>query len=313
MKIGKRLFLFLLGGLLASCAGLPTSVQSVRAEMARLGLPDKASVADVPFVAQTENTCGPATLAMALAWSGVKVPAEKLAAEMMTPGREGTFQADLLGAARREGFLALPVRNYRALFQELAAGHPVIVLQNLGLSWFPKWHYALAIGYDLERSEITLHSGKEALSATSLRRFDVSWELAGNWGVTVLPPTASSPTADEVDHLEAAAALERIGRDGQAASAYGTILKRWPKSLGAWVGLGNVRFKANDLKGAVSALEKAVEYHPQVPATWHNLALAYHAQRRARAARAAARKALALAPEADTAEFSESLRAIRLN
>lgn len=220
---------------------------------------------------------------------------------------------DLLGAARRRGFLALPVRNYKSLFKEIADGHPVVVLQNLGLSWYPKWHYAVAIGYDLEASRLILHSGSDEADTMRMKRFDLSWELAEYWGVVVLPPTLLSNTADEVDHLEAAAALERLGLNPQATLAYQTILKRWPESLGAWIGMGNVRYAAKDYKGAVQALENATKFHPETPAPWHNLALAYYSEHRLRPARAAAKKALGLVKGPDLASYSESLRSVLPN
>lgn len=44
-------------------------------------------------------------------------------------------------AARRHGAVAyvLPDR-LDALLEEITAGHPVVVLQNLGLQWIPSWH-----------------------------------------------------------------------------------------------------------------------------------------------------------------------------
>jgi hypothetical protein len=52
------------------------------------------------------------------------------------------------------------IRDFKALMQRAAAGHPVVVMQNLGLSWYPKRHYAMVIGYELEKQIVTLCSGK---------------------------------------------------------------------------------------------------------------------------------------------------------
>jgi hypothetical protein len=54
----------------------------------------------------------------------------------------------MIGAARRHGRLAYLITGPDSMFEEVAAGHPVIVLQNLGLSWYPVWHYAVVVGYD---------------------------------------------------------------------------------------------------------------------------------------------------------------------
>ena len=76
-------------GTLAGCA----TPQTDRLLDAGAGLPTRAEVAEVPFYPQEEYYCGPAALAMALSWSGVPVTQEDLAAQVYTPGREGTLQS----------------------------------------------------------------------------------------------------------------------------------------------------------------------------------------------------------------------------
>jgi hypothetical protein len=90
------------------------------------GVPASASVPDVPFFAQKDRYCGPASLAMVLAWSGLAVDQDTIAPEVYTPGRAGTLPQDLLSAARRHGRVAVPVRTLPALYAEVAAGHPVL-------------------------------------------------------------------------------------------------------------------------------------------------------------------------------------------
>ncbi|HSA82734.1 MAG TPA: C39 family peptidase, partial [Geminicoccaceae bacterium] len=114
---------------LAGCA----TPQTDRLRDAETVLPPRAEVADVPFFPQEEAWCGPAALAMALSWSGLPVTQEEAAAQVYTPGREGTLQSDVVAAARRNGRLAVPVATLSDLMAELAAGHPVVVFQNLGL------------------------------------------------------------------------------------------------------------------------------------------------------------------------------------
>src|SRR3569623_3150374 len=56
-----------------------------------------------------------------------------------------------------------------ALLREVGAGHPVQVLQNRGLSWAPRWHYAVVVGYDLARDEVVLRSGTERRHRVSFK------------------------------------------------------------------------------------------------------------------------------------------------
>ena len=273
-------------------------------------VPSEARVVGVPFLQQERNHCGPASLAMILGWAGKKVSPDELADKMFTPGKEGTFQMDVLGAVRREGFLGILIKGFDALFKELNAGNPVLVFENLGLSWYPRWHYAVAVGYDLERKIITLHSDRDANKEFSLFRFERDWEGSDFWAAVVLPPGRLSASADEVDHLEAASGLERVGKNDEAEVAYKKILSRWPKSIGAMVGLGNTHFFRGDNRGAVSVLKEATVFHPRTPEVWHNLAIAYSAANHPGLARQSARKALRLVTADRVDAYKRSLSSL---
>ncbi len=277
---------------LAACAGRETEMV-----LARPGnLPPAVLIADVPFHPQTEKACGPASLAMVLTWSGTKVGPDAVSIQVYTPGREGSLASDMLGGARRNNRLAVPVRHLAALLEELAAGHPVLVMQNLGLDIHPVWHFAVAIGYDLPARQLVLHSGTESNLRMSLDTFEHSWERAGRWATVVLSPDTLPATAGPLAVAEAAAALERIGRFDAAAQAYQAVLARWPDDLPAALGLGNARYAAGDRQAAAEAFRTAADTHPQAAAAWNNLAHVLLELGRRPEARAAAERAAALAP-----------------
>jgi tetratricopeptide (TPR) repeat protein len=236
------------------------------------GLPPRAEVAGVPFHPQTENDCGPAALATVLGWSGVPSAPEDVAVQVMTPGRDGSLAHDLVAAARRADRLAVPVQSLEALLGELAAGHPVLVLQNLGLGWYPQWHYAVAVGYDAKAATLTLRSGDEAERVMPLATFAQTWQRAEQWALVVLPPDRLPATADATAVLHAAAGLEQAGRHEAAVAAYAAALGRWPDSLAALIGLGNARYAAGHLAAAEAAFRTAVSFHPREAAAWNNLA-----------------------------------------
>ena len=149
-------------------------------------------VAEVPFFAQEELQCGPAALAMMLNWSGIAIQPSDLTPEVFTPDLNGSLQSALIGATRRHGRVAYPITGSEALLAEVSAGHPVIVLVNLGLSWYPKWHYAVVIGFDFEREMIILHSGLTANEHLNSRVFLNIWRRSKYWG---LPGPAARPAA----------------------------------------------------------------------------------------------------------------------
>ena len=256
--------------------------------------PGRVAIAEVPFFAQEQYQCGPAALAMALGWSGAAVTPDDLVPEVYTPARHGSLQTALIGAARRHGRIAYPFTGTDELLAELAAGHPAIVLVNLSFFWYPKWHYAVAVGYDQPQGEIILHSGTIRHERLSLRVFTNIWSRSTSWGLLVLPPDVLPATAREELWLEAAAGLEQAGQVSAAATAFETSLARWPHSFVAWMGLGNSRYAAGDMAAAAQAYQQAAGIDPQAGAAFNNLAYALWKMGRQEEALAAARQAVAL-------------------
>ncbi len=264
-------------------------------------LPPRAEVVGVPFYPQEQYYCGPAALAMVLTWSGRPVTQDQIAAQVYTPGRKGTLQNDVVAAARRNGRLAVPVDRLADLTAELAAGHPVVILQNLGLGWLPVWHYAVAVGYDLDTGDLILRSGPERRRVMALGTFERTWARADHWGLVVLPPEELPAAADEIAVLRAATGLEQARRFGAAAAAYAAIAERWPNSLEAWIGRGNAAYAAGDLVEAEDAFRTAARRHPDAAAAWNNLAhVLGETGRRAEAVAAAERAVRLGGPEAAT-------------
>ena len=69
--------------------------------------------------------------------------------------------------------LAYPLRDSLAdLLREVAHGNPVIVFQNLGTRWLPRWHFAVVVGYDLQASKVILRSGTTERWRTTLATFE---------------------------------------------------------------------------------------------------------------------------------------------
>lgn len=257
--------------LLSACTS--TNLDVIRGSSAQ-SIPQRVELTNVPFFPQQARYCGPAALAMVLAWSGLDVTQEEIGEQTYTPGLEGTLRSAVLGAARRNGRLAAQVDSLDGILREVAAGHPVVVFQNLALSWFPQWHFAVVIGYDLEAGEIILHSGENPRRVTKLETFARTWDRGEQWALVVLPPEQLPASVDLPEILRAGAGLERAEQPKAAASTYANALTRWPASLAAGMGLGNARYAMQDFAGAGNAFEAAADRHPNDPAPWNNLAYA---------------------------------------
>lgn len=265
-------------------------------------------VSGVPFIEQKFAHCGPASLAMVLNFQGRKVSADEIAEQTFTPGAEGSFQQDLISSARRQGFLAIPVSGFEALLTEVGANHPVIVFENLGVSWYQQWHYAVVTGYDLTKQELTMHSGAEANKVQGLRRFEKDWMLGDYWGLVVLKPGELAKSADEMTHVKAAAALEQLRLNDPAVKSYLAILERWPESLTSAIGIANIKYAEGDFKESARFLTRATESHPNSAAAWHNLAIAQVAAKQMKEARKSASVALDLANAEEKVVFRKSLK-----
>lgn len=258
-------------------------------------LPRSTELTAVAFFPQEEYQCGPAALATVLNEAGVTITPDELAPQVYLPKRQGSLQFELLAATRRHARIPYRLKPRLAtLIGEVAAGHPVLVLQNLGLDTLPLWHYAVVVGFDLDQASVVLRSGRIERHTTPLSTFERTWSRGGYWGVVVVTPDELPQSAEELPYLEAVLALERLHHWQAAATAYATALTRWPRSLGAAMGLGNSRYALNDLSAAEAAFRAATHNHPQAAAPFNNLAQTLAGQQRWDEAEAAARQAVAL-------------------
>jgi hypothetical protein len=249
---------------------------------------------------------------MVLTWNGLTVTPEALKTQVYTPARKGSLQIAMIGATRRHGKIAYEIKGPKSLFVELASGRPVIVLQNLGLSWLPVWHYAVVIGYDFSEEIVLLHSGVTERKEMSYYTFDKTWARSGYWGMIVLAPTEVPVLTTENKYLSAVLGLEKSHQFRAAVEGYQTALNRWPQSLTALMGLGNSLYKLGDLPSAEDAFRNAADTHPRAGAAYNNLAQVLMEQGRNLEALEAARKAVSLGGPM-RAEYESTLQEIQMN
>lgn len=254
---------------LSGCASLnPSSVAMVPA-----GLPVQVELTDTPFFAQEQHQCGPASLAMALGAAGFSATPKELESLVYLPDREGSLQVEMQAAARRRGALAAVLPASRdALLAEVAAGRPVIVLQNLGLSWAPRWHYAVVIGYDSAAQQMILRSGPVKRETLSLYTFDHTWARSRDWAMVVLSPGQLPLHSDAAAIEKSLAALEKYATPAAMVSYYEAASRRWPDHLLFRMGLGINAYSAGQLGLAESAFRDVSARMPGNTAALNNLA-----------------------------------------
>jgi tetratricopeptide (TPR) repeat protein len=273
------------------------------------GVPRQVELAKVPFFPQDDYQCGPAALATAMHAAGSDVALQSLVDEVWLPSRKGSLQLEMLAAPRRHGLVSYRLAaSYPDLLREVAAGHPVLVLQDVGLMspFLSEWHYAVVNGFDYATGTIYLRSGKNPRQAMPFSYFERTWLPGQYWAMVVTRPDDIPATATESRWLKALLGLARAAPVDATVQGYRAALARWPDSLPASVGLANSLHERGSLEEAAGVLRTALAKFPQSVILVNNLAQTLSDQGRNT-------EALALIRRADDPKspFASDIRATR--
>lgn len=235
--------------------------------------PPEHALLDVAFWPQQDYQCGPAALAMALNASGVEVGPAELVDAVYLPSRRGSLQAEMLATPRRYQRIAyqLPA-DEAALEAANRNGQPVLVMLNLGVSWWPVWHYAVVIG--LDQDTVWLHSGLTPRLAMRRDTFLRRWRASQQWAMVVTKPQQLPSVLSAEQVARNLAALENPFPE-LAATAYQAGLQRWPDSNALRFGLANVHARQQRWHQALTLLEQLHDAQPRSAPIANNLAWAY--------------------------------------
>jgi tetratricopeptide (TPR) repeat protein len=291
--------------LISACAATPQADALLATQPE--SLPSRVELTATPFYPQTEHQCGPAALATVMQARGINVTPDALTSLVYLPEREGSLQIEMIATARRYGLLPYPLApQLHDVLAEVTAGHPVLVMQNLGLESLPQWHYAVVIGYDLARAELVLRSGTTERWAAPFDVFERTWQRAGFWALVLVSPETIPATATADRYLLAAHDFEQVGQTDAARMAYQAAVERWPEQAAPWLMQGNLAFSAEDYVGAIDAFQQSILREPNTTSGWNNLAYALDARGCSAQARMALHCAQEVAP--DDANVQDSIR-----
>jgi hypothetical protein len=286
--------LLLLGG----CASLPQDVQELAADAGPVEL------VDTPFYPQERYQCGPAALTTVLTMSGANVALPAIVDKVYLPEKQGSLQVEMLAATRTSGRVPYVIDgSLSAIWNELAAGRAVLVLQNLGVAAIPRWHYAVVVGVDPTQRQVVLRSGTDMRRITPTTTFLRTWQRSDFWAMVALRPDELPANVDQGRYFQAIVALEQAGQADEAAVAWQTALQAWPHSTTALFGLGNIRFAAGQFAAAEAFYRRLLALDEQLLVARNNLALALAEQKKFAAALAEIE--MALAQNSDKALASE--------
>jgi len=231
-------------------------------------------LADTPFYPQEAHQCGPAALATVLGASHVAVTPEEMEQRVYLPGRRGSLQVEMLAAPRASARMGYQVQPELAdITAQLDAGRPVLVLHNYGLPFWPRWHYAVVVGYDSPKEQLVLRSGKVQRQILSARNFMRAWDNADRWGMVVLKPGELPAAADKERYLEAAANFEAAAKPQDAWAAFDAAVRQWPDEAVARVGRGTASYRAMDYRAAAADYRAALQIDATQAGARNNLAM----------------------------------------
>jgi hypothetical protein len=269
-------------------------------------LPVSIELTEVPFYPQELYQCGPAALATVLNNDQLRTTPDALVPQIYIPERGGSLQIEMKVAARRHGMLAMEAPTHlKGLLAEVAAGRPVVVMQNLGLAILPRWHYAVIVGFDLQAQNVILRSGTEQRRITPLKLFERTWERSNHWALLVLTPGQLPLQTTPLDVVRATLELEASNARAALLSLH-SARQRWPDDYLVSMALGNAELAAGHGKAASQAFRRALAQQPDAADAWNNLAYSLNAEGCGRLALQAVNCAVQLAPA--NSAFQDSLQ-----
>lgn len=233
LSIIKLLYLLFKAGVFAGfcfiLSGCQATPQTARLLANRPAIPAQHLIPDVPFYPQQDFYCGPTTLAEVFNFYSIPLTPENIAPNLFIPELAGSLQIEMVAAARQQGLVAYAERgNLDNLLTLASEDIPVVVLQNVSISWLPMWHYALVIGYDLDNQQIILHSGVTKQHRLNIATFERTWGRGQYWMMAALPATKTSEQFTPLKYTQAAQDLLSTGQSAPGLTALQSAITQWP-------------------------------------------------------------------------------------
>lgn len=156
---------------------------------------------EVPFIKQTAEGCGSASIAMLLRyWNAHGTPigsgrddTDAIQKQLYSRKAHGIFASDMERYLKESGFRVFALRGaWNDLRDHLGQGRPLIISLEPGGSRAPL-HYVVVTGMDWLREAVFVNDpARGKLLRIERPEFEKEWLAAGNWMLLAVPATASA-------------------------------------------------------------------------------------------------------------------------
>ena len=155
---------------------------------------------EVPYVKQTEEGCGSASIAMLLQYwgaHGAAIEADRtdvtaIQKRLYSRKAHGIFASDMERYFRDSGFREFAITGgWTDLREHLEQGRPLIVSIQPGSAKVPL-HYVVVTGMDWEREAVLVNDpARGKLLRIERQEFEKEWQAARNWMLLAVPLSAN--------------------------------------------------------------------------------------------------------------------------
>lgn len=157
---------------------------------------------DVPFIKQTNEGCGAASIAMLLRyWNARGTPvaseredADAILKKLYSRRGHGIFASDIERYLKDSGFRVFALRGeWGELRGHLVQGRPLIISTDPGSAHAPL-HYVVVTGMDWQREAVFVNDpARGKLLRIERPEFEKEWLAARNWMLLAVPADAFAP------------------------------------------------------------------------------------------------------------------------
>ncbi len=169
---------------------------------------------DVPFVAQTTDGCGAASLAMVMRYwqreqhQPMTVDPVRLQEQMYSRHAHGIYASRMVDQLRRSGFAAYPFHGqWSDLEHHIALGRPLLLAVRDGGAHGPL-HYVVAVGVGADAVYLN-DPARQRMLRLSRAALEAEWSATEDWTLLAVPESTATPRAAETTMSGARAAGTR--------------------------------------------------------------------------------------------------------